>query len=154
MQDDWLSAEQVAEGLGLHVRTVRGYIRGGRLKAVRIGKQYRIARTDLDAFTGRAAGTATPPRVEVSTVVEVDTLGPRAADRLSTLLVAAAQQRGDSTEPLRVRTLHDDGRGRLKVIILGDLAATAEVLRFLDDVLTEENRLFRTDPADPEVRDG
>jgi excisionase family DNA binding protein len=30
----------------LHVRTVRKYVRDGRLKAVRIGKQYRIARDD------------------------------------------------------------------------------------------------------------
>ncbi|MEV6811733.1 helix-turn-helix domain-containing protein [Micromonospora sp. NPDC051296] len=153
MQDGWLSAEQVAEGLGLHVRTVRGYIRSGRLKAVRIGKQYRIARADLDEFTGRAADTA-PPRVEVSTVVEVDALGPRAADRLSTLLVAGAQQRRDATEPLRVRTVYDDGRGRLKVIVLGDLAATVNILRFIDDVLTEENGMFHTDPTTPEVGHG
>ena len=49
----WSSVEQVAESLGLHVRTVRDYVRGGRLKAVRIGKQYRIARADLDALTGQ-----------------------------------------------------------------------------------------------------
>ena len=44
--------EQVAERLGLHVKTVRGYVREGRLKAVRIGKQYRISRQDLEALTG------------------------------------------------------------------------------------------------------
>ncbi|WP_433532781.1 helix-turn-helix domain-containing protein [Micromonospora sp. CA-263727] len=152
MQDDWLSAEQVAEGLGLHVRTVRGYIRGGRLKAVRIGKQYRVSRADLDAFTGRAAGPP-PPRVEVSTVVEVDALGPRAADRLSTLLVAGAQRR-DATAQLRVRTVYDDARRQLKVIVLGNLADTVDVLRFIEDVLTEGNDLFRTDPTDPEVGHG
>ncbi len=47
MPDELLSVEQVAELLGLHVRTVRNYVRDGRLKAVRIGKQYRITRTDL-----------------------------------------------------------------------------------------------------------
>ena len=55
MGNDMYSVEQVAELLGLHVRTVRGYIRDGRLRAVRIGKQYRIARADLDALTGRPA---------------------------------------------------------------------------------------------------
>ena len=50
--------EQVAERLGLHVKTVRNYVRDGRLKAVRIGKQYRIARADLEALTGRPE----PPR--------------------------------------------------------------------------------------------
>ena len=42
------SVEQVANRLGLNVRTVRGYIREGRLSAVRIGKQYRIAAEDLE----------------------------------------------------------------------------------------------------------
>ena len=58
MSEEMYSVEQVADRLGLHVRTVRGYIRAGRLKAVRIGKQYRIARADLDALTGRPAGRA------------------------------------------------------------------------------------------------
>ena len=49
---DLYSVEQVAAQLGLHVRTVRNYVRDGRLKGVRIGKQYRIAREDLEALTG------------------------------------------------------------------------------------------------------
>jgi len=47
------SVDQVASLLGLHVKTVRGYVRDGRLKAVRIGKQYRITREDLEAFAGQ-----------------------------------------------------------------------------------------------------
>jgi excisionase family DNA binding protein len=74
MSDEMYSVEQVAERLSLHVRTVRGYIRDGRLRAVRIGKQYRIAAADLDALTGRPApappaGPAGPAGVEVSSIV-------------------------------------------------------------------------------------
>ena len=32
--------ERVAELLNLHVKTIRGYVHSGRLKAKRIGKQY------------------------------------------------------------------------------------------------------------------
>ena len=39
MSQELYSVEQVAEHLGLHVRTVRNYVRDGRLKAVRIGKR-------------------------------------------------------------------------------------------------------------------
>ncbi|HEX2286751.1 MAG TPA: helix-turn-helix domain-containing protein, partial [Mycobacterium sp.] len=52
MAEHLYSAEDVAQRLGLHVRTVRGYVRDGRLKAVRIGKQYRIRHADLEAFVG------------------------------------------------------------------------------------------------------
>ena len=61
MRQDLYSAEQVADRLGLHVRTVRNYVREGRLKAVRIGKQYRIAGEDLAALTGRPASAFPVP---------------------------------------------------------------------------------------------
>ena len=126
MSEDWCSVEQVAEQLGLHVRTVRGYIRDGRLKAVRIGKQYRIARADLDAFTGRPVPARA--RAEVSAVVELD-LDAATADRLGTMLVAGAQLHGVP----RVQTIYDDARGRLKVIIVGGVGATVDILRAIEE---------------------
>ena len=138
MGKDWLSVEEVAERLGLHVRTVRGYIRDGRLKAVRIGKQYRIAPADLDAFTGRPArpdGTA----VRAYTVVEFDGIPPRSADRLSTLVVAGVPVRRDTGAPLRAQAVYDDTRAHLKIIIFGGVAATADVLHAIDGILTAED---------------
>jgi excisionase family DNA binding protein len=144
MDSGWLSVEQVAERLGLHVRTVRGYIRSGRLGAVRIGKQYRIARADLDAFTGRAA-PATRAAAEVSAVVDLPGVGPAAADRLATLLVAGAQgraeARGDAAGPLRIRTVHDDARAHLKIIIFGGVAATADILHTIHAVCEADDDL-------------
>ena len=52
MSEQLLSPHQVADALGLHVRTVRNYVRDGRLPATRVGKQYRIAREDLEKFFG------------------------------------------------------------------------------------------------------
>ncbi|MFC6015720.1 helix-turn-helix domain-containing protein [Plantactinospora solaniradicis] len=153
MERGWHSVEQVAERLGLHVRTVRGYIRAGRLKAVRIGKQYRIAQADLDAFTGRPAD-AVRSRVEVSTIVEIDDIGALAADRLSTLLVAGAQLPRDTGEPLRIQTVYDEARTRFKVIILGGVATTAEVLQTIDGILETENGMFLTDPDRPAAPHG
>jgi excisionase family DNA binding protein len=147
MESNWYSVEQVAERLGLHVRTVRGYIRDGRLKAVRIGKQYRIAPADLDAFTGRPGDDARP-QVEVSAVVELTGIGPAAADRLSTLLVAGAQLLRDTPDPLRVQAVYDDARARLKVIILGGVAETADILRTIHDIFETENGMFATHPDD------
>ena len=83
MSDELYSVEQVAERLGLHVRTVRNYVRDGRLKAVRIGKQYRISRADLEELTGgtlRATVRESSRRyrhVEVSSIVQVDAIERR-----------------------------------------------------------------------------
>ncbi|WP_199733530.1 helix-turn-helix domain-containing protein [Micromonospora sp. BL4] len=150
MKEDMYSVEQVADRLGLHVRTVRGYIRSGRLRAVRIGKQYRIAAGDLDALTGQTRATTgtTAGPAEVSSIVQIDGVDRAAADRLGTLVLTSANTGHDPANPLRVQTVHDEERRRMKIIILGDPAATAELLHLLDAVLNADNGLF-----DREVHD-
>ncbi|MER7442867.1 helix-turn-helix domain-containing protein [Micromonospora avicenniae] len=150
MGNEMYSVEQVADLLGLHVRTVRGYIRAGRLRATRIGKQYRIARADLDALTGRPA-PATPaglPALEVSSIVQVDGVDRAAADRLATLVLAGVNTHHDPARPLRVQTIHDEERHRMKIVILGDAATTADLLRLVDSVLTGGGNLLSGEPGD------
>jgi excisionase family DNA binding protein len=50
MSQELYSVEQVAERLGLQARTVRAHIRDGRLKALRIGKSYRIEEAEVDRY--------------------------------------------------------------------------------------------------------
>lgn len=145
MEQALYSIEQVAERLGLHVKTVRNYVREGRLKAVRIGKQYRIAADDLAAMTGQPAGSLErePVRrtrhVEVSSVVEVDAASPELAQRVSNGLMGAAQGRGSDEEPARVQAIYYPQRGRLKVILIGSLETTGTFLKLIA-VLVEESK--------------
>ncbi|GAB2932096.1 helix-turn-helix domain-containing protein [Micromonospora polyrhachis] len=136
------SVEQVADRLGLHVRTVRGYIRTGRLKAVRIGKQYRIAQADLDALTGQPPPTPSRFGMEVSSIVQIDGIDRIAADRLGTLVLTSANTNHDPRRPLRIQTIHDEDRHRMKIVILGDAASTAEVLQLVEAVLDGDNGLL------------
>jgi excisionase family DNA binding protein len=47
---NFLTAEEVAKDLQLNVLTVYGYIKNKKLLAIRIGRNYRIAKEDLDKF--------------------------------------------------------------------------------------------------------
>ncbi|MFH9295215.1 helix-turn-helix domain-containing protein [Streptomyces sp. NPDC017520] len=142
------SVGEVAELLGLHVRTVRNYVRDGRLKAVRIGKQYRIYKEDLAALTGRPPGDEAPEpapaprRVDASSIVQIDALGPDAAHRLSTFVTAGAQSRRDASDPLRIQMVYDEERTRMKIVILGGAAATADLLHMIDGLLGPGSGLF------------
>lgn len=134
MAQEVFSVDQVAAKLGLHVRTVRNYVRDGRLKAVRIGKQYRIAADDLEAFTGLPVTEPRPDRpvAELSGVAEIDGVDRATADRIATVVVASVNgPRNEGERPLRVETIYDQERATMKVIVLGDLAAGAELLRFV-----------------------
>jgi len=42
-----LSAEEVAELLGIKLNTARGYFRTGRIKAIKVGKLWRVRESDL-----------------------------------------------------------------------------------------------------------
>ncbi|MFE7565829.1 helix-turn-helix domain-containing protein [Streptomyces sp. NPDC057539] len=144
MPQQYYSVDQVAELLDLHVRTVRGYVRDGRLKATRIGKQYRIAREDLEAFAGRPAPSspASAPsarregrHAEASVIARIDEIGPEAAIRLTNTVMAAIAHGQDDGERLRVETVYDEERAVLKVIILGGLESTAELLKIINALL-------------------
>ncbi|PSL06762.1 excisionase family DNA binding protein [Haloactinopolyspora alba] len=144
MPDQLYSVDQVATLLGLHVKTVRGYVRDGRLPATRIGKQYRIAREDLEAFTGRpvtapSGAARTRRHAEVSAVVQIDAISGADVSRLTTLVTASASGRAADQRPLRVETMYDEERASLKIVIVGGLEDCAEMLKTVNLIAEEQS---------------
>jgi excisionase family DNA binding protein len=131
------SLEQVAERLGLQVRTVRSYVRSGRLKAIRIGKQYRVTRESLEDLTGPAAPAVPRHRhVEVSSVIQVDAVSQETAGRVTNHLAGAAKAAQDGSA-LRAEAIYDEERAQLKVIVIGSLLNAANVFRLLGALLED-----------------
>lgn len=56
MGDSWLTRQQVAELLAVHVRTVDGLIERGELRAVHVGSVVRIPREAVTEFERRNSG--------------------------------------------------------------------------------------------------
>jgi excisionase family DNA binding protein len=128
---DWYSLDDVADRLGLHVRTVRSYVREGRLGAVRIGKQYRVSDADLRALTGVSSRSSGPRRVEATSVLDVDGIDSEAAERL----VALVRGLPKGPRAPHVDVVHESDR--LKVIVVGSVEANAELLRFVGAMAEE-----------------
>jgi excisionase family DNA binding protein len=128
------TADEAAERLNLHVKTVRRFIRDGKLPAKRIGKEYRITRSALDDFAGVPAASAERPaprtrQVLVSSIVDVDAIGPDDSDRITTLLLAGLNAPRDTDDDPRVDTLYDAERGRLRIMITARPALTCDLIR-------------------------
>jgi len=143
MDQDFLTVAEVAKRLKLHVKTVLIYVRDGRLRATRIGKQYRVARSDFDAF---AAGHGAPlepddfrrhRHVEVSTIVEIDAISRAAAERAVTHLQGALKGKSPEDRPTRLDTIYYEEIARLKLIISASLGTTASLLNLIP-ILIEE----------------
>lgn len=135
------SAEQVADILGLHVRTVRGYVRDGRLPAVRIGKQYRITKRDLQTFAGVVTDEqASSPHAHVSTVVHIDNVDRRAMDRITTHLTAAAISDSTQAGQLDVHSTYDESDCRLTVFVVGDPESTTAVIGLIGALTRQDDK--------------
>lgn len=70
MDDAFLTTEEVLDYLQVNLRTVYRLIKAGKIPAVRVGRQWRFRKRDIDVWletqqprAGRAAGAATRPAV-------------------------------------------------------------------------------------------
>lgn len=53
-----IGTPEIAEELGVTDQTVRNEIQRGNLPAIRVGKTYRVLRSDVDAYIAAAAANA------------------------------------------------------------------------------------------------
>lgn len=135
MSEDLCTVEQAAERLQLHPKTVLRMIREGRLAATRIGKAYRIQRSDLDALAGAVRAEARQSPDRVTCIADYGDLSPDTAMRLAGLMTAMLNSQQAPREPRRVETAYDPMLRRLKVVIIGAPADVAALLQTASSVL-------------------
>jgi len=139
MTTQLFTADEVAGLLNLHVKTIRRYVRDGRLKAKRIGKEYRIARADLDAFAGETRAAETPVartrHVIASSIVDIDAISPDDSHRVTTMIMASLNSRKGEADFPRVDSIYYPEQGKLRVTITASPILTCELLRTIDALI-------------------
>jgi excisionase family DNA binding protein len=130
MSEEVYTVEQFAERLKLHRKTVLRFIREGRLRAVKVGKSYRILRSDLEAMTGVVRPTASSARV--TSIVDIPDVDPARAERLARALPALRMGREAHPDPMSLDVAYDTARRHLKVVIVGSPGDTATMLQALE----------------------
>jgi excisionase family DNA binding protein len=139
------TVEQAAGVLDLHVKTIRRYIHDGRLKAKRIGKEYRITRADLEEFTGTAlptqaaAAVSKTRQVIASSIVDVDAISPEDSHRITTYVMASLNSRGGEGDFPNVNSVYYPEMGKLRITITANPTLTASMLQMINALL-ESNR--------------
>ena len=136
MSEEFYTAEQAAERLKLHPKTVLRLVREERLRATRIGKSYRILRSDLEAFAGVGnSASALQTEVYVTSIVEVPDLSADMSNRLTVLMQAMLISRHRRPQALQFNAAYDAERQLQKFILIGTPSDTAELLNSLDAYL-------------------
>jgi excisionase family DNA binding protein len=140
MSNAILTVEEVSSFLNLKETTVRKFIRDGKLKAQKIGKQWRISKDCLDAFVGRdapappgtepeAADDGSPSRhMSVSTVIDMTGVDRDEGDRLSAAITAALNGKGESYGPVRFDYVFYREERKARFLLWGDPKFIGELL--------------------------
>jgi excisionase family DNA binding protein len=125
---EFLTLEEVAINVKVKPRTVLDWVQTGKLKGLKIGKQWRIPAENLEAFIYQAAGES-PQQPES---LEPDEPEPKAVDCLETLvaLIRALLPEGQQVY-LRDRGLTELPLGALNTL-LGALGLTIHAAKVRD----------------------
>ena len=153
MPEELFSVDRVAELLELHPKTIRRFIREGRLNAVKVGGQWRILNKELSRFMGDGDGVqnSLQPlepileyqkelklKVTVSAVVDVAVADRTEADRLSTLILASMNSRGASSGSARCEYLYQEKKGQARFVFWGKPSFVSVMLEMIAAVSKED----------------
>ena len=137
MSEEVYTVEHAAERLKLHPKTVLRFIRDRRLRATRLGKSYRILRSDLEALIRQGGGAGAAPArsdgvsVRVTTVVDLEGLSSERVQRLATMITAVRMGNQARPDPMNITLAHDPARESLKVVMVGSVEDSAAMLRLI-----------------------
>ena len=122
-----------ARRLELHPKTVLRFIREGRLKATRIGKSYRILRTDVDALAGAPSRTiSVVEAARVTCIIDMPDVGPVLAGKWATSVPASLNTRHqEASGDIRADVVYEPERSHLKVVVVGSPADAIPLIRMM-----------------------
>lgn len=134
MSSEFLTVDVAAEELQLHRKTVLRFIREGRLRATKLGKQYRVLRSDLNVFAGADQKPAAR-EARATSIVDVEDVDEVLLQRLSAVLLGASKGRESAETPISLDIAHDPIRRSVKIVVIAPPADAATLLKLIDACL-------------------
>ncbi|MCC0634880.1 MULTISPECIES: helix-turn-helix domain-containing protein [unclassified Clostridioides] len=143
MEEKFYTIDQVANILEMHHKTIRKFIKDGKLKANKVGKQWRVSQEDLNSFMdvksenedkgiefrlNASENLASIPKVNVSTVVEINNISNNEYSRLSNLLLALTNNPTSISSGSTINLKYAENENRLRVMLWGDIKFIEEML--------------------------
>lgn len=150
MEDKFYTVDQVADILGMHHKTIRKFIREGKLGANKLGKQWRISGHELSTFmeknnvniiskaideveniefsTNKINSMDGRPKINVSTVVDISEIDIDQYMRISNTLIALMNCKDPDMGNSTINMKYYEKEKRLRVMLWGTMKFTEEML--------------------------
>ncbi len=157
MEEKFYTVDQIAEILGMHHKTIRKFITEGKLRANKVGKQWRISGHDLSLFMEnnnvniRNKNEAEDEKIEfstsndninktnkinISTVVDINEVDMDEHRRISNMLLAVMNSKDYKMRNSTINIKYYQKDKNLKIMLWGDMEFTKEMLDYIS-ILTE-----------------
>ena len=162
MEEKFYTIDQIAEILGMHHRTIRKFITEGKLRANKVGKQWRISGHDLSLFmednnvniksnnklenekiefsTGDIDSNNKTNKINISTVIDINEVDMDEHKRISNMLLALMNSKDSKISNSTINIKYYKNDKNLKVMLWGDIEFTNAMLDFISTI-TNTNSL-------------
>ena len=162
MEEKFYTIDQIAEILGMHHRTIRKFITEGKLRANKVGKQWRISGHDLSLFmednnvniksnnklenekiefsTGDIDSNNKTNKINISTVIDINEVDMDEHKRISNMLLALMNSKDSKISNSTINIKYYKNDKNLKVMLWGDIEITNVMLDFISTI-TNTNSL-------------
>jgi len=150
------TVDQIANLIDMHPKTIRRYIQDGKLKATKLGKQYRIANNDLNHFMGQQtqdsntgtdlnnatvaldnglieAGIGNQPTVEVSSTLDIKGVNGEMAAKMTRQITNTVHK--DTLS--HADCIYYSNEAKLKVLLFGSVEFTDQMLKHINILLSQ-----------------
>ncbi|MEN6368795.1 MAG: helix-turn-helix domain-containing protein [Thermotogota bacterium] len=142
------TVQELAEILSLHPKTVQRFIREGKIKATKIGREWRVRKEDLRDFAH--AELSAPPadepqattrladRVQVSAVIELDEGHSSEVSRISNSLLAALNSKDPRFGEARYDLVYHPEVRKARFVLSGTPLLIRTILELVDVLLQQD----------------
>ena len=142
MKGKYFSVEEIAKALEHHPKTIQRYIREGRIKAVKVGKSWRVSEMDFRAFMNAADVVVTHPdqsrQVTVSSVVDIPIVdaedGIRIANMLAASLEGARMRHGHSS--LNIQFIEIENK--IRIMLWGSVGFMEDMMQLIGHLIDSQ----------------
>lgn len=161
MEEKFYTIDQIAEMLELHHKTIRKFINEGKLRANKIGKQWRITGHDLSLFmennnvniknvnksddenikfsTSSVDDKNITSKIGISTVVDLNSIDLNEYRKLSNMLLAVMNSKDNNLSNSTINIKYYPEAQNLKIMLWGGIEFIKEMLDFISTLIESSN---------------
>lgn len=161
MEEKFYTIDQIADILGMHHKTIRKFITEGKLRANKVGKQWRISGHDLSLFmednnvniksnnklesekiefsNGDIDSNNRTSKINVSTVIDINEVDIDEHRRISNTILALMNSKDSKMSNSTINIKYYKSDKNLKVMLWGNVKFTNEMLGFISTIIDDNS---------------